>query len=262
MTVTLTDVDEPPEITGRTVISYQENGTAPLESYTARDPESPNSAVTWLLPSGPDGGAFTVSDAGVLAFTAPPDFEDAQRQGDNQYEVTVRANDEGGLTGELDVIVTVTDVTNAVNVSFGDATYDVPEGGSVDVTVTLSGDPDQTVVIPLTAAGRGGLEDAEYGGVPANVTFSAGGSLEQTFTVTTTDDDDRRRRRVAASHVRLTTARERLDHDHLAVLGHGPHHRRRRRRRHAVEDFARHRRGQQRQLHGGADQRAHGGCHD
>ncbi len=189
VTVTLTDVDEPPEITGRTVISYQENGTAPLESYTARDPESPNSAVTWLLPSGPDGGAFTVSDAGVLAFTAPPDFEDAQRQGDNQYEVTVRANDEGGLTGELDVIVTVTDVTNAVNVSFGDATYDVPEGGSVGVTVTLSGDPDQTVVIPLTAAGRGGLEDAEYSGVPANVTFSAGGSLEQTFTVTTTDDD-------------------------------------------------------------------------
>ena len=62
------------------------------------------------------------------------------------------------------------------------------EGGSVDVTVTLSGDPDQTVVIPLTAAGRGGLEDADYGGVPANVTFSAGGSLEQTFRVTTTDD--------------------------------------------------------------------------
>ena len=187
--VTLTDVDEPPVIKGRIVISYQENGTAPLASYTARDPEVPNSAVTWLAPSGLDGGAFTVSDTGVLAFTAPPDFEDAQRNGDNQYEVTVRASDSGGLPGELDVIVTVTDVTNAVNVSFSDATYDVLEGGSVDVTVTLSGDPDQTVVIPLTAAGRGGLEDAEYSGVPANVTFSAGGSLEQTFTVTTTPDE-------------------------------------------------------------------------
>ena len=186
--VQLENVDEPPEITGRTVISYQENGTAPLESYTARDPEAPNSPVNWLPPSGPDGDAFTVSDTGVLAFTAPPDFEDAQRQGDNQYEVTVRANDGSGLTGELDVIVTVTDVTNAVNVSFSDATYDVPEGDSVDVTVTLSGDPDQTVVIPLTAAGRGGLEDADYSGVPANVTFTAGGSLEQTFRVTTTDD--------------------------------------------------------------------------
>ena len=75
-----------------------------------------------------------------------------------------------------------------VRVSFAGATYSVPEGGSVEVTVTLSDDPDQTVVIPLTAAGRGGLEDADYGGVPANVTFSAGGSLEQTFRVTTTDD--------------------------------------------------------------------------
>ena len=91
-------------------------------------------------------------------------------------------------SAEYDLIVTVTDVANAVNVSFSDATYDVPEGDSVEVTVTLSADPDQTVVIPLTAAGRGGLEDADYGVVPENVTFSAGGSLEQTFTVTTTDD--------------------------------------------------------------------------
>ena len=75
-----------------------------------------------------------------------------------------------------------------VRVSFADATYSVPEGGSVEVTVTLSADPERTVDIPLTAAGRGGLEDADYGGVPANVTFSTGGSLEQTFTVTTTDD--------------------------------------------------------------------------
>ena len=75
-----------------------------------------------------------------------------------------------------------------VRVSFAEATYSVAEGGSVEVTVTLSADPDQTVVIPLTAAGRGGLEDAEYSGVPPNVTFSAGGSLEQRFTVTTTDD--------------------------------------------------------------------------
>ena len=75
-----------------------------------------------------------------------------------------------------------------VRVSFAEATYSVAEGGSVEVTVTLSDDPDQTVVIPLTAAGRGGLEDADYGVVPPNVTFSAGGSLEQRFTVTTTDD--------------------------------------------------------------------------
>ena len=76
-----------------------------------------------------------------------------------------------------------------VRVSFAEDTYSVAEGGSVEVTVTLSADPERTVDIPLSAAGQGGLEDAEYSVVPENVTFSAGGSLEQTVTVTTTDDD-------------------------------------------------------------------------
>ena len=182
-------VDEPPEITGRTVISYQENGTAPLESYTARDPEFPNSPVTWLPLTGLDRDAFSISDTGVLAFKAPPDFEDAQRNGDNEYEVTVRASDSGGLPGELDVIVTVTDVTNAVTVSFGDATYSVPEGGTQSVTVSLSADPDQTVTIPITTTNQGTTRDADYSGVPANVTFDVGGSLEQTFTFTAAQDE-------------------------------------------------------------------------
>ena len=85
----------------------------------------------------------------------------------------------------------VTDVGNAVNVSFAKATYDVPEGDRVVVTVTLSDDPDQTVVIPITKTNRGTTADADYSGVPANVTFHAGGSpgpRDQTFTVTATDD--------------------------------------------------------------------------
>ena len=88
-----------------------------------------------------------------------------------------------------------------VRVSFAEDTYSVAEGGSVEVTVTLSADPERTVDIPLSAAGQGGLEDAEYSVVPENVTFSAGGSLEQTVSVTTTDDDVRRRRRVGEARL-------------------------------------------------------------
>ena len=84
-----------------------------------------------------------------------------------------------------------------VRVSFADATYSVAESddfstpafeNQVTVTVTLSADPERTVDIPLSAAGQDGLEDAEYSVVPEKVTFSTGGSLEQTVTVTTTDD--------------------------------------------------------------------------
>ena len=198
--VRLTPVDEPPGIgVADLKADYPENGIERVAAVLGLDPEG--EVVSWEL-SGDDAGAFQIEiqiftiqpfgvflPFGVLDFRSPPDYEAPTDVGeDNIYHVTVRALDPQRNSAEYDLTVTVTDVANAVNVSFGDATYDVAEGGSVDVTVTLSGDPDQTVVIPLTAAGRGGLEDADYGGVPANVTFSAGGSLEQTFRVTTTDD--------------------------------------------------------------------------
>ena len=41
-----------------------------------------------------------------------------------------------------------------VTVSFKESSYTVAEGGSVEVTVTLSADPERTVDIPLSAAGR------------------------------------------------------------------------------------------------------------
>ena len=94
----------------------------------------------------------------------------------------------GVIRGDGTTVNIADDDDPRVRVSFAGATYSVPEGGSVEVTVTLSADPERTVDIPLSAAGRGGLEDAEYSVVPENVTFSTGGSLEQTVTVTTTDD--------------------------------------------------------------------------
>ena len=57
---------------------------------------------------------------------------------------------------------------------FGQGSYTVTEGGTQAVTVTLSEDPLQTTVIPLTATGQGGATSADYSGVPASVTFNAG----------------------------------------------------------------------------------------
>ena len=140
-----------------------------------------------------------------------------------------------------------------VRVSFAEDTYSVAEGGSVEVTVTLSADPERTVDIPLSAAGQGGLEDAEYSVVPENVTFSAGGSLEQTVSVTTTDDDDGRRRRVGEARVRSKPARSCVSGQYSEDLTTtSPASRCR---------SAGDRRGRQRRLHGGPDQRD-GRCHD
>ena len=132
--VTLTDVDEPPTITdsqqsGRTEISYEENLRTPLTSYTAVDPEE--SPVTWLGNlRGDDAGAFSLSDAGELTFKAAPDYDmPADINGDNDYEVTLRARDDGGEIGELDVTVKVTDINEPPTVS-GPTTVNYDENGT------------------------------------------------------------------------------------------------------------------------------------
>ncbi len=57
------------------------------------------------------------------------------------------------------------------------------------MTVTLSAEPERTVVIPITAYGPGArIGPADYSGsVPANLTFNSG-DTEQTFTFTATND--------------------------------------------------------------------------
>ena len=69
----------------------------------------------------------------------------------------------------------------AVTVQFGAASYTVAEGGTQTVTVTLSADPERTVVIPIETADQGGATSTDYTGVPANVTFNSGDTA-RTFT--------------------------------------------------------------------------------
>ena len=62
----------------------------------------------------------------------------------------------------------------AVTVSFGQAAYSVGEGSSVDITVTLSADPERTVAIPITTTDQDGASPSDYSGVPASVVFNSG----------------------------------------------------------------------------------------
>ena len=115
VTVTVTDANEAPEVTGTDTFNYRENSTANLYTFKATDPE--RSAIEWSL-SGADDDDFTITDTGVLAFAGPPDYENAADSGgDNVYEVTVQARDDALYTGTLDVVVTVTDVNEGPEIS-------------------------------------------------------------------------------------------------------------------------------------------------
>ena len=106
VTVTVSDVNEAPTVTGNQSLSFPENGTRSVATYRAADPE--NDSLTWSV-SGADSDDFSISNTGTLTFANIPDFENpADSNQDNEYLVTVEARDEGSNVGKLKVIVTVT----------------------------------------------------------------------------------------------------------------------------------------------------------
>ena len=106
LTITVTNVNEALELTGEAGIEYAENGTGPVTTYTANDPEDGEITWTW---AGDDSDDFSIT-SGELTFKTPPDYEAATDADENNvYLVTVEASD-GEHTDTLHVRVTVTNV--------------------------------------------------------------------------------------------------------------------------------------------------------
>ena len=140
VTVTVTAVDEPPEIAGSAAITkVEEDGTA-LTTYTATDPEGVTT-ITWSL-TGTDAGVFDLSTTGVLTFKQVPDYDDPDdADGDNRYEITINAADATPKTGTLAVVVTVSN-TNESPVLKGVASYDYDEDRTDAVATFTATDPE------------------------------------------------------------------------------------------------------------------------
>ena len=154
VTVTVTHQNEAPIVTGNTEVSYPEAGTAAVGAYRATDDDG--ASVTWSL-SGTDRGDFSISANGVLTFRNLPNFEapaDANRN--NEYLVTVRAND-GATTGTTAVKVTVTDVNEPP--SFPDETViltiaeNTAAGRNIGSRI-VAADPDRNSALTYTLGGR------------------------------------------------------------------------------------------------------------
>ena len=108
-------------------------------------------------------------------------------------------------TSPSQAVVSITDDdVPAVTVSFEQSSYTVAEGNSETIKVVLSGNPERTVTIPITATNQGGAAAADYS-VPASVVFNSG-DTEQTFSFTAESDDcGRRRWRVGQAGLRATS---------------------------------------------------------
>ena len=106
-------------------------------------------------------------------------------EGDTLTTVTVTAPD-GETTRTYRVIVKR---GRTVAVSFDAAAYTATESNSAAaVVVSLDANPTHAITIPLTATPGGGATAADYA-APGSVTFTSGGALSQTVTVTAVADD-------------------------------------------------------------------------
>ena len=163
VTVTVTPVNEPPTVTGDTAPSVDENTEDFSRTYAAADPEGTASTFTWSL-SGSDSGDFNISQDGELTFRNTPDYErPADSGGNNEYLVTVRATDEGGLRGSLDVMVTVNDVNEPPTIT-GHETLAFPENATRSVATYRADDPERGMISwSLSGDDRGDFEISDTG---------------------------------------------------------------------------------------------------
>ena len=216
--VTITDDDKPTALTvefGQAAYTAAEGSTVTVKVTLSDDPEMD---LTIPISKTNEGGASASDYSGVppsvtfgsgdtektFVFTAETDAVDDDDESVKlsfgtlpTTPVTVTA----GTTDEATVTITDDDVPS-VTVSFGSAAYTVAESddsdttdvteNTVEVTLTLSADPERTVVIPIEKINQGGATTADYSGVPQNVTFDSGDTSESfTFTAETdTVDDD------------------------------------------------------------------------
>ena len=154
VTIFVTDVDEPPEVTGLPSVNYAENGAEDVATYTADDPEG-DPTVDWTL-GGADYDDFSISNEGVLTFKTSPNYEaPADADGNNVYQVTIKASD-GAKTGNLEVTVTVTDENEPPAFASGTDARTIAEntaaGQNIGTPVSAT-DPDAGETLTYTLGG-------------------------------------------------------------------------------------------------------------
>ena len=193
VTVDVTPVNEPPEISGERVPNFTEEGTGAVATYTVSDPEGTNTTFTWAL-EGTDRNLFALTASGTsasLAFQTAPNFETPADSGaNNEYEVTIRATANDNTTGRLKVLVTVRNVNDAPTLTGGPASITVAEDVTGTIGTYTASDPERaTIEWSVTGTDAGDFTINQMG----QLSFATGADFEgqtsHSITVVASDGD-------------------------------------------------------------------------
>ena len=200
-TVSITDDDGAGVSVSKASLTIAEGSS---DTYTIVLDSQPTADVTVTI-NDPPGNTDVTAEPASLTFSST-DWnspmtvtvsagrdDDAEDETATVTHTVTSADSSYSVASANRVVVSITDDDDPqVTVMFGAADHTVPEGDTVEVTVSLSADPERTVTIPLAATEQGGATSADYS-VPTGVTFNAG-DTEQTITFSATqdtvDDDD------------------------------------------------------------------------
>ena len=186
VTVTVTDVDEPAEISfvatggvsvNNNALTVDENHAGTLATFSANDPEQkPGLTYTWSL-GGSDRGDFALTAAGVLSFVNIPDHErPADSGGNNVYDIAVNALDSDGKTGSIALTVTV-DPVNEPPAITGDAAPSAEEEGTLLVGTYRATDPENATIAWQPLAGNDS-DSFEFNTSTGRLSFKAAPDFE------------------------------------------------------------------------------------
>ena len=138
ITITVTNVIEPPVFSSTTNFSVAE-GTTAVGDIEAQDPDEGENISTYQISGGADMSLFTINSSGTLSFIAAPDLEDEHAA---EYVIEVTAVSDGASPNAATARITITvdnvnepPVFSATNVSVAEGTTEV---GVIEVQ-----DPDE-----------------------------------------------------------------------------------------------------------------------
>ena len=166
----------------RFIVEFSEPPVRPLSIPLAFTYEGGADAAD--LTTVPTSVDFAANDDGSEVFFLFTD-DDAIADHGESIQVGFGTLPPGVSVGSFGATATVTIIDDdpAVTVKFDSTTYSVTEGNSVDVTVTLSADPQRPLTIPVTATGQGGATSTDDYTDPTSVTSAS--ALPRTRSPTT-----------------------------------------------------------------------------
>ena len=140
LSVSVADVNEAPIFTSPAAVSVDENQSGVIYTAAANDVDA-GDTLTYSIIGGADRAVFILS-ADELNFTADLDYENPiDSDGDNTYEVILRATDSGGLYADLNLSVGIADV-NEAPIFTSPATASVDENQSGVIYTAVADDVD------------------------------------------------------------------------------------------------------------------------